>query len=113
MSEIDKIHDNISIVNDDSSNETDKEKKDYEIEFLKQQIKDLESNRGLREKLAICCFVFMCVWACIVFSIIFLSGFSFYSFTLSDSVLITLLTGSTVNVIGLVVVILRGIFPKP
>jgi len=68
--------------------------------------------RVMREQYAHRCFFFMCIWAIIVFVLVTLSSISCVPVTISDSVLITLLTGSTVNVIGLVVIILRGIFPK-
>lgn len=50
------------------------------------------------------------VWLATVLVLLFLQGFS--GFTLSDSVLVALLATTTVNVLGLAFIVLRGIFPQ-
>lgn len=54
------------------------------------------------------------VWLALVLLILFFQGFGseFKFFNLSDSVLITLLSTTTINVLGLSVIVLKGFFDK-
>lgn len=51
------------------------------------------------------------IWLALVIIIVILQGI-LQSFKLSDSVLITLLATTTVNVLGLAFIVLKGIFPQ-
>lgn len=68
--------------------------------------------RELRGTYAFYCFVFMFIWCMATFLLILSSAIPSCPLYLSDSVLISLISGTTVNIIGLFVVILRGIFPQ-
>lgn len=54
------------------------------------------------------------IWLALVLLILFFQGFGseFKFFNLSDSVLITLLSTTTINVLGLSVIVLKGFFDK-
>lgn len=79
-------------------------------EYLQEQIEDLKHYRELRNKYARCVFVFMCVWAGIMFLILIMKGWWGQCFTLSDTILTTLVGGTTVSVIGLVGFMMQGLF---
>ncbi|WP_294591786.1 hypothetical protein [uncultured Rikenella sp.] len=79
-------------------------------EYLQQLIEDLKHYRKLRNRYAGCVFVFMCFWAVIMFSMLFIKGFLGQCFTLSDTILTTLVGGTTVSVIGLVGFMMQGLF---
>lgn len=51
------------------------------------------------------------LWLLGVLTIIFLSGYHWKSFSLSDAVLITLLTSTTANILGIWVILFKYIFP--
>jgi hypothetical protein len=52
------------------------------------------------------------LWLAAVVSILYFN-FNFLNLNLSENVLITLLTTSSVNVIGMMLIILKNLFPKP
>lgn len=78
------------------------------IERLKEDIKDLQQDRDQRKTFSYMIFVFMCVYVVAVFVILFLCGFG--KMTLSDSVLITLLTTALANVIGVFTFVAKYLF---
>jgi hypothetical protein len=111
MSKIKQVRDDIEDVTNSPTKETYKETHQYDQELTKQKIEDLKSNRDLRETYAKLCVGFMCVWSLIVWILVIASGFESLCIHYSDTVLVSIIGGSTVNVIGLVLVIMKGLFP--
>lgn len=81
-----------------------------QYKFIQEQVKDLQHYRGLRDKYARRVFIFMCIWSGFVFAILITKGLSARHFTLSDTVLTTLVGGTTVSVVGLVGFMMQGLF---
>jgi hypothetical protein len=50
-------------------------------------------------------------WIIAVFLLLILQGFSFLGFKLSDAVLLAAIDSTTVNVIGMLLIVLRNLFP--
>ena len=73
--------------------------------------KDKEQDIDMRREYADKTYLFVCVYMCFVFLIIFLAC-SPSSFQMSDGVLMTLLGTTTVNVIGLFAIVMNYLFPK-
>ena len=82
------------------------------FEASKQEILDKEQYRLLRECYGSKCFNFLVGWSVCLFVLLILCGQRCFTFHISDSVLIALVANTTVNVIGLIVIILRGVFPQ-
>lgn len=85
--------------------EQDKKIKDLHIEGLKQDIKE-------RKDYANKIFKLISFWLVAVLVILILQGCDCAYFELSDQVLITLLGGTTINVLGLFVIVASYLFPK-
>lgn len=69
------------------------------IERLDEEIKDLRQDRQQRKVFGRYIFIFMCVYMAAALAIVFLCGFG--CMRLSDKVLITLLTTTLADVIGI------------
>ena len=121
---LDDIQDNVA--NTDVDNRALNEEKSYEnnndqrnltqIELLKTQVIKLElknrrykDNSELRRGLAIMFTLTINGWLFVVFLILLTTS---QTLKLSDSVLIALLTTSSANVLGMMYVILKNLFPN-
>ncbi len=121
---LDDIQDNVA--NTDVDNRAFNEEKSYEnnndqrnltqIELLKTQVIKLElknrrykDNSELRRGLAIMFTLTINGWLFVVFLILLTNS---QTLKLSDSVLIALLTTSSANVLGMMYVILKNLFPN-
>ena len=80
--------------------------------LLVENIKDIQSVRGLRETYAAGILISLACYAVIVIVFLLLGGFSIYGFTLPDMVLITLVGSTAVAAIGLVGIIAKGLFDQ-
>ncbi len=78
--------------------------------FSQAKSKRFESTTILREELSDKVYIFNIWWSISVFTILLLSGFDFVPFQLSDKVLISIIGTALVNVIGLIAIILKGLF---
>ena len=88
---------------------------------IHERCEDVKINRELRKEYAFKVFIFMCVWCIMVFLIVILDALTYtpstdkyikdLSFQVSNSVLTTLIGGTTVSVIGVVGFIIKGLFP--
>lgn len=84
----------------------------FQIECLDQDLKALKDTHGLRVSYTGRIFWLVVAWlACVVVCVMF-SGFRFKGFQLSDSVLIAFITSTTVNVVGLFVLVAKWMFPS-
>ena len=121
---LDDIQDNVA--NTDVDNRAFNEEKSYEnnndqrnltqIELLKTQVIKLElknrrykDNSELRRGLAVMFTLTINGWLFVVFLILLTNS---QTLKLSDSVLIALLTTSSANVLGMMYVILKNLFPN-
>lgn len=93
------------------------------IRRLKNENAEQELNIQLKKDYSGNIFRFMCLWTLLVFIIIFLDSLTYtpietiitkkdLSFDVSDSVMMTLIGGTTVSVIGLVGFVVKGLFPS-
>lgn len=81
------------------------------IEDRREDLENKKQNRSQRKSYGNKLFVFLCVYMILVFMILFFCGFSLFGFTLSDTVLITLISTTTANVIGIFAFVVRYLFP--
>lgn len=70
-----------------------------DIEKLKEELESLKQDRRQRKVLSIALFIFMCVYMAVALLIVFLCGL--FVMYLSDTVLVTLLTTTLADVIGI------------
>lgn len=70
-----------------------------DIEKLKEELESLKQDRQQRKILSIALFIFMCVYMAVALLIVFLCGL--FVMYLSDTVLVTLLTTTLADVIGI------------
>lgn len=99
---------------DDAPDEPDeptsqwREKQERQRGSLRNQqlAQDLEMRKGY----ARCLFLVLCAWLLFIVGLLVFQGFGWYDFSLSDSVLIAALGTTTVNVIGLFVLVARYLF---
>ena len=78
----------------------------YEVERLR----SLEQDREQRKKYAGRIFWLVCAWLLALVAILSCVGTSLYA--LSDAVLVGLITGASVNIIALMVIVANYLFPK-
>ncbi len=76
----------------------------------KEQLKDIISNRNLREEYAKKVLRFLYIYCAVVVTLLILQGFHIYNFKLADLVVVTLVGGTAISVIGLVGFVIRGLF---
>lgn len=83
-----------------------------ELEALRQQLDEARDTHQLRLGYASRIFWLVVAWLACVAVAVFMSGFALWSFKLSDKVLITFITSTTINVVGLFVVVAKWMFPN-
>jgi hypothetical protein len=94
----------------DSENSAFYESKAIQQKIYEETINDMIHFRKLRENYASRCFWFMVSWSIAVLLILLACGFPSFPFALPDSVLIVFVGSTTINVIGLVFAIVKGLF---
>ncbi len=90
---------------DDPGFDSEDFREGLELESLKQDIEHRKLYSGR-------IFMFVSVWVLLVMFAVFAQGWSFGQFQLSDKVLMTLIGGTTVNVLGLFAIVANYLFPK-
>jgi len=91
--------------------DADKAIKIEELRLKREHIEHLKQNRDERKKYAHHIFLFTCIWASVIFIIVLLAGFKkITGFDLSDKVLITLITSTTVNFFGFFLLVVKYLF---
>jgi hypothetical protein len=79
-------------------------------------LQDLEQDIGLRKQFAWYIFYLIVAWLAAAFLVLAFQGFAIsicgHFFKLSDSVLLALIGGTTVNVLGIFVIVVRYLFPQ-
>jgi hypothetical protein len=89
----------------DDANNASSTPDEFTKKFKKLKNDDYEQDIKLRKHFSWATFSLLCVWMVIVASLLAFSG-------LSDGVLIALISGATVQIIGLYYIVLRYIFPS-
>lgn len=83
--------------------------RDIKLEYLK----TLRQNNQERKKYAMYIFILTCIWAFLIFLILFFEGFGAnapFCFSISDNVLITLITTTTINFFGFFLLVIKYLF---
>lgn len=83
----------------------------YHKDKLHEEIEDSRQDRSQRKIFSYCIFGFMCLYMGVALSIVFMCGLG--SMALSDATLITLLTTTLANVIGVFNFVAKYLFHKP
>ncbi|MEJ7586561.1 MAG: hypothetical protein WKI04_03255 [Ferruginibacter sp.] len=111
--EIDKESDNPAVL----KKEIEDLDKKYSYLIQAQKIKALETynntisqNISERKKYATKIFRLTVSWTTAIFFVIFLNGFAFHCFYISDKVLITLITTTTINFLGFFLLVTKYLF---
>ena len=86
-----------------------KDNKDINEDIKKSQIKRFNGETSLRENLSIAFTLIICFW---LLSVILILVGNTGHYRLDDSVLIALMVTSSANVIGMMQIILKNLFPK-
>ncbi|TMM48276.1 DUF2207 domain-containing protein [Qipengyuania marisflavi] len=81
-----------------------------ELELTQKRVRTIQILDDLIEPMANKAFIFMCAYAGIVALLLIMHGFAGIAFSLPDSVLEFLVGSTAVTVIGLVGMVLTGIF---
>lgn len=103
------VPDNVNIPDQDSLPE-DTQKSTWEERLKEEEVYDRQQNRIQRKEYADNIFAFLCVYMLFVFLILIGCGSYHAHFGLSDTVLITLITTTTANVIGIFVFVVKYLF---
>ena len=83
-----------------------------EIDSLKAKVKSHEQDIEARRLYANRIFWLIASWMLAVFFFLIVGGFSWGNFDLTDTVLVTLIGGTTANVIGIFLIVVAYLFPK-
>lgn len=86
------------------------EQQRYDIEKLKEEIKDIQQDRLQRKDFANKIFDFMCWYLFGVFVIILMNGISTMSFHINDEIILTLLKTTAIEVIGTFAIVASYLF---
>ena len=91
------------------------ESKFYAEDLHAETVADRKSARTQRETYARRIFRLVCAWITLIFALLLCQGFgeTIHYKPLSDKVLITLISSTTVNVIGTLIIVLKYIFKVP
>jgi len=81
-----------------------------EIRRIYHELKVIKDQHGLRVTFSWWIFGLVCIWLICVAVCVFLCGFKYHGFALTDKVLITFITSTTINVIGLFAVVAKWMF---
>lgn len=87
-----------------------KEDRDDKLDQEQEILKDSKQNREQRKEYANKIFWLVCGWLVSLVFIVILVGFG--RMQLSDTVLVALISGASLNIIGLMVIVAQYLFPK-
>jgi len=90
----------------------DQDKQKWELARLRAELTSLEQDTKLRKAFAWAGYWMNIGWLVAILSLLFLSGFHCWRFSLPDSVLLALIGTTTTNVIGVLLIVMRYLFPK-
>ena len=93
-----------------SNRDVEQEIKIAELDIKKEELESKRQDRLQRKAYADNIFKFLCVYMIAIFIIIFRHGEILNGFELADSVVITLITTTTANIIGIFILVVRYLF---
>jgi hypothetical protein len=82
--------------------------RDIDAEFRREQLESNRQDRKERKKYAIYIFYFLCFFLSITLAIVILTALDL--FVLSDAILITLLTTTSADIIGIFIIVVKYLF---
>ena len=85
-------------------------RQELEIEELKEVVRGKKQDRRQRKQFAYCIFGFICVYMLIVLAIVLFAGLHAWDFSLDGATLVTLLSTTTANVLGLFIIVAKYLF---
>ena len=85
----------------------------FDHKFKDEELQGLQQDRQERKTYANRIYWLIVVWLGMLFVMLGIQGFKPLNFSIDDKVLITLITGTTVNVIGIFLVVANYLFPRP
>lgn len=93
-----------------TTDDIDREIKLVELEYKKEELESRRQDREQRGKFSGRIFVFMGIYMFCILAVLVLTGCGV--FTLSDTVLVSLLTTTTADVIGIFIIVAKYLFHK-
>ena len=77
-----------------------------------EELKGLKQDREERKRYATRIFNLIAVWLFGIFFLLILAGFRPFGFHLGDTVLVSFIGGTTINVLGIFIVVAKYLFPS-
>jgi hypothetical protein len=90
----------------------EQELEDYERAAKREEVRSLQLDNRQRLIFADRVFYLLVSWLIGLFGVLFCQGFALDMFQLPENVLLALIGGTTLNVIGIFMVVVRYVFPK-
>ena len=100
-----------TVINEAEDKRLQREAQKLANKLRKERLKGQKQDRKQRKNFSYMIFYFLCAYLVFVFVVLFFSGFSGLIFRMADSVLITLLSTTTVNVISIFILVVKYLFP--
>lgn len=85
---------------------------EFQLDCLYQEFKHLNDNHNLRLSYTGRIYGLVVAWLVCVVGCVAMAGFSAWGFRLSDTVLVAFITSTTVNVVGLFVLVAKWMYPS-
>jgi hypothetical protein len=98
------------IKNVQGDNKANEELRRYKNDRRELKLKDFEQLINQKRTFSVYIFILVSVWLTMVLGIVIFNGFGFFNFGLSEKIIITLIGSTTVNILGLLVIVLKYIF---
>lgn len=90
----------------------DLEKKGLENEHLRAELKAFKDNTEQRKRYGFLIFGFVTVWMVLVLAVVILDGWIRGPVDIDIQVLLALITSTTVNVLGILMIVAKFFFPE-
>jgi len=86
-------------------------KEELELEEKELLNTELAQNIKARKRYASAVFILVISWVTLVFALLIFQGFGFRGFHLSDNVLLGAIGSTTADIIGILLIVIRYLFP--
>jgi hypothetical protein len=84
----------------------------WDVEEQKAKVRSALQDINERKKYGTCIFGLVVLWLVAMVTVLVFQGFSFRAFTLSDTVLVAVVTTTTGGVVGLLALVVKYLFPS-
>jgi hypothetical protein len=112
LTDFDDVSPSVPTMEPDPSVDLDDYRQEHEIATLRQQLREAIETHDNRITYIGRVFGLVIAWLACVVLCVALSGFTAWGFKLSDQVLIAFITSTTINVVGLFVVVAKWLYPS-